>query len=120
MIARFDSSRRPACEKVFAERKAARRRLRSQPSLLLQPQNGRKNRRQGCNKHIDLADPLVNLPFFLVTLGKTGPNAEVRQSPIDIRTLQELDRLEDEADQLVAITVASKKTARGDHGPKSE
>ena len=27
----------------------------------------------------------------------------------------ELDRLEDEADQLVAITVASKKTARGDH-----
>jgi len=27
--------------------------------------------------------------------------------------LRELDRLEDEADQLVAITVASKKTARG-------
>lgn len=42
-----------------------------------------------------------------------GPKAEVRQSPIDIHTLQELDRLEDEADQLVAITVASKKTARG-------
>ena len=43
----------------------------------------------------------------------------VRQG-IDIQTLQELERLEDEADQLVAITVASKKTARGDHGPKSE
>ena len=32
----------------------------------------------------------------------------------------ELDRLEDEADQLVAITVASKKTARDAPGPKSE
>ena len=42
-----------------------------------------------------------------------GAKPELRQSPIDIRTLQELDRLEDEADQLVAITVASKKTARG-------
>ena len=31
------------------------------------------------------------------------------------QSLRELDRLEDEADQLVAITVASKKTARGDH-----
>ncbi len=48
------------------------------------------------------------------TLG-IGPKQEVRQSPIDIRTLEELDRLEDEADQLVAITVASKKTARGNH-----
>jgi four helix bundle protein len=28
---------------------------------------------------------------------------------------QELDRLEDEANQLVAITVASRKTARGNH-----
>ena len=36
-----------------------------------------------------------------------------RNSSFDIQTLQELDRLEDEADQLVAITVASKKTARG-------
>ena len=45
----------------------------------------------------------------------TGPKAEVRHSEIEIRTLQELDRLEDEADHLVAITVASKKTARGDH-----
>ena len=49
-----------------------------------------------------------------------GAKPELRQSQLDIRTLQELDRLEDEADQLVAITVASKKTARGDHGPKSE
>jgi four helix bundle protein len=30
-------------------------------------------------------------------------------------TLPELDRLEDEANQLVAITVASRKTARGNH-----
>ena len=43
----------------------------------------------------------------------TGSKAQVRQSQLDIQTLQELDRLEDEADQLVAITVASKKTARG-------
>jgi four helix bundle protein len=42
-----------------------------------------------------------------------GAKPELRQSQLDIRTLQELDRLEDEADQLVAITVASKKTARG-------
>jgi hypothetical protein len=49
-----------------------------------------------------------------------GAKPELRQSPIDIRTLQELDRLEDEADQLVAITIAFKKTARGDHGPKPE
>jgi four helix bundle protein len=31
---------------------------------------------------------------------------------IELRTMPELDRLEDEANQLVAITVASRKTAR--------
>jgi len=35
------------------------------------------------------------------------------------RTMPELDRLEDEANQLVAITVASRKTARG-NGSKFE
>ena len=39
--------------------------------------------------------------------------AALRQLKIDIRTSQELTRLLDEANQLVAITVASRKTARG-------
>src|SRR3954452_18192647 len=40
--------------------------------------------------------------------------AELRHSKLDPRTSQELARLLDEADQLVAITVASRKTARGE------
>ena len=37
---------------------------------------------------------------------------EIRDSKLDLRTSQELARLLDETDQLVAITVASRKTAR--------
>jgi len=37
---------------------------------------------------------------------------EIRHSKLDLRTSQELARLLDETDQLVAITVASRKTAR--------
>ena len=37
----------------------------------------------------------------------------IRHSNLDMRISHELARLRDEADQLVAITVASKKTARG-------
>ena len=44
--------------------------------------------------------------------------AALRQLKIDIRTSQELARLLDEANQLVAITVASRKTARGDGNAK--
>ena len=43
----------------------------------------------------------------------SGSTLETRHSKLDTRTSQELERLLDEADQLVAITVASKKTARG-------
>ena len=39
--------------------------------------------------------------------------AELRHLPIDARTSTELARLVGEANQLVAITVASRKTARG-------
>ena len=39
--------------------------------------------------------------------------ASLRHLKIDVRTSQELTRLLDEANQLVAITVASRKTARG-------
>ncbi|MDA1274465.1 MAG: four helix bundle protein [Verrucomicrobia bacterium] len=39
--------------------------------------------------------------------------SDIRHSKLDIRTSQELTRLLDEANQLVAITVASRKTARG-------
>jgi four helix bundle protein len=39
--------------------------------------------------------------------------AVLRKLKFDIRTSQELTRLVDEANQLVAITVASRKTARG-------
>jgi four helix bundle protein len=38
--------------------------------------------------------------------------SEIRHSKLDLRTSQELARLLDETDQLVAITVASRKTAR--------
>lgn len=41
--------------------------------------------------------------------------ASLRHSKLDVRTSQELTRLLDEADQLVAITVASRKTARGNN-----
>ncbi len=49
----------------------------------------------------------------------SSPKSGLRQSTLDIRTSPELEQLLDEADQLVAITVASKKTARGNE-PKSE
>ena len=39
--------------------------------------------------------------------------ASLPQLKLDVRTSQELTRLLDEANQLVAITVASRKTARG-------
>ena len=39
--------------------------------------------------------------------------AALRKLKFDVRTSQELARLLDEANQLVAITVASRKTARG-------
>jgi four helix bundle protein len=39
--------------------------------------------------------------------------SQLRVVKFEPQSLPELDRLEDEADQLVAITVASKKTARG-------
>ena len=41
--------------------------------------------------------------------------ASLRQLKIDVRTSQELTRLLDEANQLVAVTVASRKTARGNN-----
>ena len=41
--------------------------------------------------------------------------ASLRHLKIDVRTSQELTRLLDEANQLVAITVASRKTARGNN-----
>ena len=41
--------------------------------------------------------------------------ADVRHLKIDVRTSNELLRLLDEANQLVAITVASRKTARGNN-----
>ena len=37
----------------------------------------------------------------------------LRNPALDVRTSDELERLRDEADQLVAIMVTSKKTARG-------
>jgi four helix bundle protein len=48
--------------------------------------------------------------FWLEMLRDIGA---LRQLKIDVRTTQELARLLDEANQLVAITVASRKTARG-------
>ncbi len=41
--------------------------------------------------------------------------ASFRQVKFDVRTSQELARLLDEANQLVAITVASRNTARGNN-----
>lgn len=41
--------------------------------------------------------------------------AELRRLKIDARTSEEIVRLLDEANQLVAITVASRKTARGNN-----
>ncbi len=41
--------------------------------------------------------------------------AQLRHLKIDLRTSEELMRLLDEANQLVAITVASRKTARGNN-----
>jgi four helix bundle protein len=41
--------------------------------------------------------------------------ARVRQLELDVRTSTELARLLDESSQLVAITVSSRKTARGNH-----
>jgi four helix bundle protein len=43
----------------------------------------------------------------------SNPKSDIRHSKLDVRTSQELARLLDEANQLVAITVASRKTARG-------
>jgi len=48
--------------------------------------------------------------FWLEMLRDIGA---LRQLKSDVRTTQELARLLDEANQLVAITVASRKTARG-------
>ncbi len=48
--------------------------------------------------------------FWLEMLRDISRLGTVKFEP---QCLRELDRLEDEADQLVAITVASKKTARG-------
>jgi len=48
--------------------------------------------------------------FWLEMLRDIGA---LRQWKSDVRTTQELARLLDEANQLVAITVASRKTARG-------
>jgi four helix bundle protein len=42
----------------------------------------------------------------------------LRNPALDVRTSDELERLRNEADQLVAIVVTSKKTAR-DHGSRS-
>ena len=50
--------------------------------------------------------------FWLEMLRDIGA---LRQLKIDVRTSQELARLLDEANQLVAITVASRKTARGNN-----
>src|SRR6266487_4306923 len=41
--------------------------------------------------------------------------AQIRHLKIDLRTSTELARLLDESNQLVAITVSSRKTARGDN-----
>jgi four helix bundle protein len=43
----------------------------------------------------------------------SGSRTEIRHSKLDLRTSRELARLLGEANQLVAITVASRKTARG-------
>ncbi len=45
----------------------------------------------------------------------SGSRTDIRNSKLDIRTSQELARLLDESSQLVAITVASRKTARGNN-----
>jgi len=50
--------------------------------------------------------------FWLEMLRDIGSRTEIRHSQLDLRTSQELARLLDEADQLVAIIVASRKTAR--------
>ena len=49
--------------------------------------------------------------FWLEMLRDIGSRTEIRHSKLDLRTSQ-LARLLDETDQLVAITVASRKTAR--------
>jgi len=50
--------------------------------------------------------------FWLEMLRDIGSRTEIRHSQLDLRTSQELARLLDEAAQLVAIIVASRKTAR--------
>ena len=45
----------------------------------------------------------------------SGSRPDIRHSKLDVRTSQELTRLLDEANQLVAVTVASRKTARGNN-----
>ena len=44
-----------------------------------------------------------------------GSGTDIRNSKLDVPTSHELTRLLDEASQLVAITVASRKTARGNN-----
>jgi len=46
----------------------------------------------------------------------SGSRREIRHSKLDLRTSTELARLLDESDQLVAITVSSRKTAKGNNG----
>lgn len=55
-------------------------------------------------------DALITKCGWLIQLRDT---VQLRHLKIDSRTLQEITRLLDEANQLVAITVASRKTARG-------
>jgi hypothetical protein len=50
--------------------------------------------------------------FWLEMLREIYQFGIVKFEPHNLRVL---DRLEDEANQLVAITVASRKTARGNH-----
>src|SRR5207249_5978939 len=51
------------------------------------------------------SEPRTHHPF-------NRSRTEIRHSKLDLRTSEELARLLDEADQLVAITVASRKRAR--------
>jgi four helix bundle protein len=51
------------------------------------------------------SEPRTHHPF-------SRSRTAIRDSKLDLRTSQELARLLDETDQLVAITVASRKTAR--------
>ena len=48
-------------------------------------------------------------------LGMLRDIVQLRHLKIDVRTSQELTRLLDESNQLVAITVSSRKTARGNN-----